>query len=74
VGGYECARPCPVIGLRQCAIPEWVQIREDLGSAELRHQSIAIGQWCLKIYDILDGGTFFEMISYDWEVIPLIMS
>ena len=44
---------------------EWVQIREDLGSAELRHQSIALGQWCLKIYDILDGGAFFEMISYD---------
>ena len=56
------------------AIKEWVQIHEDLGSAELRHQSIILGQWCLKIYDILDGGTFFEMISYDWEVIPLIMS
>ena len=25
---------------------------------------------CLEIYDILDGGTFFDMISYDWEVIP----
>jgi hypothetical protein len=52
---------------------DWIKRREDLGSAELRHQSIALGQWCIKIYDILDGQTFFDMISYDWEVIPLIM-
>jgi hypothetical protein len=58
------------------SIPAWVQIREDLGSAELRHQSITLGQWCLKIYDILTkhDPDFFDMISYDWEVIPLIMS
>jgi len=55
--------------------PEWIELREDVGSAELRHQSITLGKWCVKVYDICTkhDKDFFDGVSYDWEVIPLIM-
>lgn len=56
-------------------IEEWVTLREGVGSVELRHQSIVLGKWCLKIYDLLtkQDGSFFEAMAYDWEVIPMMM-
>ncbi len=39
----------------------------------MRHQSIALGRWCLKIYDTLvkHNEHFFGGVAYDWEVIPM---
>lgn len=56
--------------------PEWIKLREEIGSGELRHQSIALGQWCLAVYDICvkHDPEFFDGIAYDWEVIPMIMA
>ncbi len=55
--------------------PEWVELRDNIGSVEMRHQSIALGQWCLAIYDACKSVTpdIFDMISYDWDVIPMIL-
>jgi hypothetical protein len=54
----------------------WVDLRDGVGSVSLRHASMQIGQWCLAVYDICTAQDrdFFEGYSYDWEVIPLIMS
>jgi hypothetical protein len=54
---------------------EWVELREGVGSVELRHQSIVLGKWCLKIYDILIecDEEFFHSMAYDWEVIPMML-
>ncbi len=43
---------------------------------EMRHQSIALGKWCLAIYDILTkhDRDFFEATAYDFEVIPMMMN
>lgn len=56
-------------------LPEWVEFRGGVGSVELRHQSIVLGKWCLKIYDLLTASNpdFFEALAYDWEVIPMMM-
>lgn len=53
----------------------WVELREAVGSVELRHASIGLGQWCLKVYDICtaDEPLFFDGVSYDWDVIPMIL-
>lgn len=55
---------------------DWVELREGIGSVELRHQSMALGKWCLKIYDICTAHypDFFEGSAYDWEVIPMILA
>jgi hypothetical protein len=54
---------------------DWVELREGIGSVELRHQSIVLGQWCLKIYNICTrhNRSFFDGSAYDWEVIPMIL-
>jgi hypothetical protein len=54
---------------------DWVELREGIGSVELRHQSIVLGKWCLKIYDICTkhDRDFFAGVAYDWEVIPMIL-
>jgi hypothetical protein len=54
---------------------DWIALRENVGSAEMRHQSIPLGQWCLKVYDICTkhDPDFFDGVAYDWEVIPLIL-
>jgi hypothetical protein len=54
---------------------EWVDLRQGIGSVELRHQSIVLGKWCLKIYDICTkhDRDFFAGAAYDWEVIPMIL-
>lgn len=61
--------------LAQATRPEWVALRENVGSAEMRHQSIEIGKWCLEIYDILTkhDAEFFEAMAYDFEVIPMML-
>jgi hypothetical protein len=55
--------------------PAWTALREGIGSVEMRHQSIVLGKWCLKIYDLCTAHNrdFFEGISYDWEVIPMML-
>jgi hypothetical protein len=55
--------------------PEWIELREGIGSVEMRHQSIALGKWCLAIYEICTkhDRDFFDGLSYDWEVIPMIL-
>jgi hypothetical protein len=55
--------------------PAWIELREGIGAAEMRHQSIALGKWCLEIFDICTkrDRDFFDGVSYDWEVIPLIL-
>ncbi len=54
---------------------EWIEMREECGSAEMRSQSIVLGLWCLEIYDILtaNDAEFFSWWSYDWEVIPAML-
>ena len=54
---------------------EWIGMREETGSGEMRSQSIVLGQWCLEVYDILtkDDEEFFSWWSYDWEVIPIML-
>jgi hypothetical protein len=51
---------------------DWSDLREAVGSVEMRHQSIVLGKWCLEIYDILTkhDKDFFDSMAYDWEVIP----
>ncbi|ARQ95421.1 hypothetical protein [Bradyrhizobium phage BDU-MI-1] len=57
-------------------IVEWNDMRSDCGSAEMRSQSKVLGLWCLEIYDILtkDDPDFFDWWSYDWEVIPAMLT
>ncbi|RWH50255.1 MAG: hypothetical protein E5V72_25250 [Mesorhizobium sp.] len=51
----------------------WMEYRQGVGSVELRHYSIDIGIWVLKVYDLLPE--WFRAIgSYDWEIIPAIVS
>ncbi|MBO6755722.1 MAG: hypothetical protein JJ902_05315 [Roseibium sp.] len=54
----------------------WVEIRNAVGSAELRHQSIELGRWCLRVFDICtkDDRDIFSAHSYDWDIIPEIMN
>lgn len=56
--------------------PEWIELREGVGSMEMRHQSIALGKWCLAIYDILTkhDRDFFDGVAYDFEVIPMMLN
>lgn len=54
-------------------IPAIADVRDRIGSAELRNASIYIGQYCLQVYplipeDLRDGH------AYDWEIIPAIVS
>jgi hypothetical protein len=55
---------------------EWIEMREDCGSGEMRSQSIVLGKWCLEIYNILTkhDPDFFSYWSYDWEVIPAMLT
>jgi hypothetical protein len=55
---------------------DWIALREGVGSVEMRHQSIVLGQWCLKIYDICTkhDPDFFDGLAYDWEVIPMMLN
>lgn len=54
---------------------DWVELREAVGSVELRHSSMELGVWCLEVYDLCtkNDPNFFEGEAYDWEVIPLIL-
>lgn len=54
----------------------WCLLREKHGSIVLRNQSVEIGQWCLSVYDLCtkNDPNFFDDMSYDWDVIPLILS
>lgn len=56
--------------------PQWVELREDVGSVALRHASIEIGKWALKVYDVCTrhDPSFFDGLAYDWEVIPAIVA
>ena len=53
----------------------WIELREAIGTVELRHRSIEYGRWCLKVYDIATAhdADFFDGVAYDWEAIPMIM-
>jgi hypothetical protein len=59
----------------QMSRPEWIEMRENLGSAEMRHQSAVVGRWCLLIYDELtkQDRDFFDALAYDFEVIPMML-
>jgi hypothetical protein len=63
-------------GCRPSLSPEWSELRQGVGSVEMRHQSIVLGKWCLKIYDICTkhDRDFFDALSYDWEVIPMMLN
>lgn len=50
----------------------WKEYREKFGSAQLRYESVAIGQWVLKVYDLMPEW-WREMGSYDWELVPAIV-
>jgi hypothetical protein len=55
---------------------EWIEMRENCGSGEMRSQSILLGKWCLEIYNLLTkhDPEFFDYWSYDWEVIPAMLT
>jgi hypothetical protein len=54
----------------------WIDLREGIGSLELRWQSMAIGAWCVKVCDLCtrQHPYIFDTMPFDWEVIPLIMT
>jgi hypothetical protein len=54
---------------------DWIELREGVGSVEMRHQSIVLGKWCLQVYEICTkhDPDFFDGVAYDWEVIPMIL-
>lgn len=72
---WECLNDWTLPDSHETARQDWIEVREGIGSAELRHQSIALGQWLLKVYDICVAGDphIFESMSYDWEVVPMIL-
>lgn len=51
--------------------PEWMGYRENIGSVELRHESMKIGRWCLAVYEHLPEW-YCASGAYDWEIIPAI--
>ena len=54
---------------------DWKNFRDNVGTAELRDLSIDLVSWADRIYDICTehDPDFFDGVSFDWEVIPLIM-
>ena len=56
-------------------IDVWATYREGVGCMELRSASSNIyAGWLLKVYDICQtAGEPFDCMSYDWDVVPLIM-
>ncbi len=54
---------------------DWIELREAVGSAELRHASIELGQWSLKVHELCTrrNPDIFDGFAYDWEVIPDIL-
>ncbi len=71
---WECLNDWTILDEKRLR-PDWNELREGVGSVELRHQSIALGKWCLSVYDIVTATNrdFFDGYAYDWEVIPLIL-
>lgn len=53
--------------------PAWQEYREGIGSAELRHESMLIGKFVLQVYN-LTPDWWRETGSYDWELVPAIVS
>lgn len=57
---------------------DWIALRESEGAAALRHASIALGQWCLSVYDVIaaspNGKWIFDTLNYDWDFIPAALS
>ena len=51
---------------------EWFDYRQGIGSVELRHESITIGKWVLKVYDLLPEW-YRDIGAYDWEIVPTIV-
>ena len=49
--------------------PKWFSYRNNVGSVELRHESMEIGKWALKVYDLLPEW-YRDGKAYDWEIIP----
>lgn len=39
----------------------------------MRHASMAIGRWCLEVYEAAGGAKTFDGWAYDWEVIPAML-
>ena len=65
------------LGDERYIIQDWKDLRDSVGSLEMRHASaITYAPWLLKVYDICtaDKRDPFSCMSYDWEVVPLIMS
>lgn len=54
------------------ANPQLVQLRHDIGTAELRSASLAIGRYCLAVYDLIPAD-IRDGLAYDWEIIPAIV-
>ena len=64
------------LGDERYIIKDWKDLRDSVGSLEMRHTSaITYAPWLLKVYDICtaDKRDPFFCMSYDWEVVPLIM-
>lgn len=60
------------LGAQEGRNPDLVELRQGIGSVELRHASIPLAAYCLKVYDqlperIRDGR------AYDWVIIPAIL-
>ena len=52
--------------------PKWLEYRDNHGAATLRHESIEIGKFVLKVYDLLPQW-YRESGAYDWEIVPSIV-
>ncbi|MER8983915.1 hypothetical protein [Mesorhizobium sp. M0843] len=69
---WEHLNEVTVVG-EQPSSPAWMEYREAVGSVELRHESIKIGQWVLEVYELLPEW-YRASGAYDWEIIPAMVS
>ncbi|TPL66570.1 hypothetical protein [Mesorhizobium sp. B2-4-1] len=70
---WEWLNEITVVPKRGKADKAWLEYREGVGSAELRHESITIGKFVLQVYELLPEW-YRSSGAYDWEIVPAIVS
>ena len=72
---WEWINDVTVSGHEKLLLQDWITFRENIGSPSMRHASMELGRWCLKIYDICtqDDPDIFDAHAYDFDVIPAMM-
>lgn len=54
---------------------KWKELRDNIGTVELRYQTIELAQWLIDVYNycIECNKDIFDDMPYDWDVVPLIL-